>query len=82
MYKNTKKLLTVRKFRSNISVYGKSVQKNKEVSNMARNEESNEFYFEVRNERGKLQATFSRRWEAEKYAEGHENLTVTKIDAQ
>ena len=49
---------------------------------MARNEESNEFYFEVRNERGKLQATFSRRWEAEKYAEGHENLTVTKIDAQ
>ena len=38
------------------------------------------FYFEVRNEKGRLQATFSRRWEAEKYAEGHKDWKVTKID--
>lgn len=34
--------------------------------------------FEVRNERGILQAMFCRRWEAEKYIEVHENWTITK----
>jgi len=37
------------------------------------------FYFEVRNERGKLMATFARRYEAEKYAEEGRDLTVTEI---
>lgn len=37
-----------------------------------------ELCFEVRNEMGRLQATFCRRWEAEKYAEVHKNYTVTK----
>lgn len=38
-----------------------------------------DFYFEVRDKRGKLQAIFSRRWEAEKYAEPHEGFTVTMV---
>lgn len=42
--------------------------------------EYKDFYFEVRNEKGRLQATFSRRWEAEKYADGHKGWSVTKID--
>lgn len=39
-----------------------------------------DFYFEVRNGRGRLQATFARRYEAEKYAEGHSDFVVLKID--
>lgn len=39
-----------------------------------------DFYFEVRNIRGQLQATFSRRWEAEKYAEGHGGFWVQRVD--
>lgn len=38
------------------------------------------FYFEVRDARGKLQATFSRRYEAEEYATKHQDLMVTKRD--
>lgn len=38
-----------------------------------------DFYFEVRNERGKLQATFKRLWEAEQYAEKHEGFIVNKV---
>ena len=39
-----------------------------------------DFYFEVRNIRGQLQATFARRYEAERYAEGHADFLVIKID--
>ena len=38
------------------------------------------FYFEVRNEKGRLQATFARRYEAEEYANKHRGCTVIQIE--
>jgi hypothetical protein len=38
-----------------------------------------DFYFAVINNRGKLQATFSRRWQAEKFAEEY-GYTVVMIN--
>lgn len=40
-----------------------------------------DFYFEVKDERGKVVAMFYNRWEAEKYAESKKRKhTVTKIE--
>jgi hypothetical protein len=40
-----------------------------------------DFYFEVKNEYGKVVATFITRWEAEKFAESKKRKhTVTKIE--
>lgn len=38
-----------------------------------------DFYFEVVNQKGILQATFSRRWQAEKFAEEY-GYIVRRID--
>jgi hypothetical protein len=40
-----------------------------------------DFYFEVKNEYGKVVATFITRWEAEKFAESKKRKhTVTKVE--
>lgn len=38
-----------------------------------------DFYFEVINDRGQLQATFARRWQAEKFAEQY-GFQVVLVD--
>lgn len=40
-----------------------------------------EFYFEVINDRNQLQATFARRWQAEKFAEQY-GFQVVRVDLQ
>ena len=38
-----------------------------------------DFYFKVVNQKGELQATFKRRWQAEKFAEDY-NYIVKKVE--
>jgi len=47
----------------------------------AREKDMKDFYFEVKNEYGKVVATFISRWEAEKFAESKKRKhTVTKVE--